>query len=211
VSSVTSTNNLTDNAIVRGDGGAKGIQTSSVLIDDSNNMSGILNLSLTGTHTGTTGTATLVVNLPSTDYSLGHPYISLTYSGGSPIWKIAQEATGDIDYQATNGHTFFPGGGTTPALDILTAGGVNIGSITAATVFGQLGVDRLYVNAAGYISGADGSGQIRVVATSIGLFGVAPTAQHAHIADPPNSTLGVQGWACTINTVLEALGIVAAA
>lgn len=37
---VTSASNLTDNAIVRGDGGAKGVQTSGVTIDDSDNISG---------------------------------------------------------------------------------------------------------------------------------------------------------------------------
>ncbi len=36
---VTAAASLTDNAIVRGDGGAKGVQDSGVLIDDSNNMS----------------------------------------------------------------------------------------------------------------------------------------------------------------------------
>ena len=35
---VTSSSNLTDNAILRGDGGAKGTQTSGVLIDDSDNI-----------------------------------------------------------------------------------------------------------------------------------------------------------------------------
>jgi hypothetical protein len=199
-SSVTSTNNLTDNAIVRGDGGAKGIQTSSVLVDDNNNVSGILNMNLTGTATspGTAGTATLVVNLPSANYSLGHPYISLTYAGGSPLWNLAQEATGDIDYQAAYGHTFFPGGGTTPALDILTAGGVNIGAGTAASVFGQLGVDRLYLNAAGYISGADGSGYMRFVTTRMGFFNATPAAK-PEIA-------GAVATGSPLNYLLAALG-----
>lgn len=35
---VTAALNLTDNALVRGDGGAKGVQDSGILIDDSNNM-----------------------------------------------------------------------------------------------------------------------------------------------------------------------------
>lgn len=37
---VTAAANLTDNAIVRGDGGTKGVQTSGVLIDDDNKISG---------------------------------------------------------------------------------------------------------------------------------------------------------------------------
>lgn len=46
-SSVTAAANITDNAIVRGDGGAKGVQESSVLIDDSDNVSGMASLTLT--------------------------------------------------------------------------------------------------------------------------------------------------------------------
>jgi hypothetical protein len=43
---VTAASNLTDNAIVRGDGGAKGVQTSGVLIDDSDVVSGMVGLSI---------------------------------------------------------------------------------------------------------------------------------------------------------------------
>ena len=49
---VSAAANLTDNAIVRGDGGAKGVQDSGVLIDDSDNVSGIGNLTLSGTVDG---------------------------------------------------------------------------------------------------------------------------------------------------------------
>jgi hypothetical protein len=42
---------LTDNAIVRGDGGSTGVQTSAVLIDDSDNVTGIVNITTTGTVT----------------------------------------------------------------------------------------------------------------------------------------------------------------
>jgi len=44
---VTAALSLTDNAVVRGDGGAKGVQTSGVVIDDSNNITGVA--ALTGT------------------------------------------------------------------------------------------------------------------------------------------------------------------
>ena len=43
---VTSTSNIADNAVVRGDGGAKGIQGSGVLIDDSDVISGITQLNV---------------------------------------------------------------------------------------------------------------------------------------------------------------------
>lgn len=45
---VTSDSTITDNAVVVGDGGAKGIQGRGVLIDDSDNMSAIANLDITG-------------------------------------------------------------------------------------------------------------------------------------------------------------------
>lgn len=46
---VSAAANLTDNAIVRGDGGAKGVQDSGVLVDDSDNLSGANNVDITGT------------------------------------------------------------------------------------------------------------------------------------------------------------------
>lgn len=55
---VTSSANITDHAIVRGDGGAKGVQDSGILIDDSDNISGINNVTGSDTDlvTGTAGT-----------------------------------------------------------------------------------------------------------------------------------------------------------
>ena len=45
---VTSAANITDNAIVRGHGGAKGVQDSGVIIDDSDNVTGINDLTTSG-------------------------------------------------------------------------------------------------------------------------------------------------------------------
>lgn len=56
---VTSSASLTDNAVVRGDGGAKGVQTSGVLIDDSNNVSGIAATSTTTIELGHASDTTL--------------------------------------------------------------------------------------------------------------------------------------------------------
>lgn len=46
---VSASLSLTDNAIVRGDGGTTGVQTTSVIIDDSNNVTGMASLTLTNT------------------------------------------------------------------------------------------------------------------------------------------------------------------
>ena len=43
---VSAASNLTDHSIIRGDLGAKGVQDSGILIDDSNNMSGVENLAI---------------------------------------------------------------------------------------------------------------------------------------------------------------------
>ncbi len=51
INEVVSTAVLTDNAIVRGDGGARGVQTSGVFIDDSNNITGVNSLTLGSTLT----------------------------------------------------------------------------------------------------------------------------------------------------------------
>jgi hypothetical protein len=49
---VSAASNIADNAIVKGDGGAKGVQQSGITCDDSNNVSGIGNITLTGTVDG---------------------------------------------------------------------------------------------------------------------------------------------------------------
>ena len=54
-SSTTATAVLTDNAVVRGDGGARGQQTSGVLIDDSDNVSGVAALTVAGLLTNSAG------------------------------------------------------------------------------------------------------------------------------------------------------------
>lgn len=45
---VSAAANMTDNAIVRGDGGAKGVQDSGILIDDSDNITGVTALTASG-------------------------------------------------------------------------------------------------------------------------------------------------------------------
>ena len=49
---VTSTANITDNSLVRGDGGAKGIQQSGITIDDNDNASGFNSVILDSQNTG---------------------------------------------------------------------------------------------------------------------------------------------------------------
>jgi hypothetical protein len=71
---------LDDNAIVRGDGGLVGVQTSGILIDDSDNVTGIVNLTTTGTvtHNGVTYT------FPAVDGAAGN--FLQTNGAGTLIW-----------------------------------------------------------------------------------------------------------------------------
>ena len=48
-SDVSASTNIDDNSIVRGDGGTKGIQGSGVLLDDSDNLTGVNSLNIDGT------------------------------------------------------------------------------------------------------------------------------------------------------------------
>lgn len=64
---VTAAANLDDNTLIRGDGGLKGIQDSAVLLDDSDNMSGVTSLIVDGT--GDSQFATASGTLVVIDYS----------------------------------------------------------------------------------------------------------------------------------------------
>ena len=64
---VSASANITDNAIVRGDGGSKGVQESGILIDDSDNVSGV---------------GTLTMNAFNLSNSSGTPLIFCTRSTG---------------------------------------------------------------------------------------------------------------------------------
>lgn len=77
---------LTDNRIVRGDGGAAGVQTSGVTIDDSNNVTGIVALTTTGTvtHNGVTYT------FPAADGSSGQ--FLRTNGAGVLTWATSSGA-----------------------------------------------------------------------------------------------------------------------
>ena len=65
---VVSTAVLTDNAIVRGDGGSRGVQTSGVFVDDSNNITGANELTLGSTLTIANDTWLRFLNYAGTDY-----------------------------------------------------------------------------------------------------------------------------------------------
>ena len=91
---VTSSANITDNAVVRGDGGAKGVQDSGVIIDDSDNVTGINDLTITGTYYGIKDEM-VIMDYPSgsTEYTLDD-YLNDTQAAG---WVSGGAFTDDGD------------------------------------------------------------------------------------------------------------------
>ena len=109
---VSAAANLTDNAIVRGDGGAKGVQDSSVLIDDSDNITGatslaVGNLNLASNTLSSTDTNGDVILSPDgtggivavTDLTVGNTTqdVNFTINGASIAGTVSVEGTNATD------------------------------------------------------------------------------------------------------------------
>ncbi len=77
---VTSSANITDNSITRGDGGVKGIQDSGVIIDDSDNISGVNDFTLSGDF-ATPYENTITVAQSGGDYDTIQAAINASVSG----------------------------------------------------------------------------------------------------------------------------------
>jgi len=81
---------MTDNTLVKGDGGAKGVQDSGVVVDDSNNMSGIGTINQSGgiTTAGVTSSGAVIADTSATygmDNRKGGAYSS-TSGGGFRVY-----------------------------------------------------------------------------------------------------------------------------
>lgn len=127
---VTAASNITDNRLVRGDGGAKGIQESGITIDDSDNVSGINNIAISGT-AEITGSATIGINL---DVTGSASTAELTATKINAFTLNGKLTAGAQEIEGTN---FDINGGTVDAITSLTAGGnLDIGAydFRAATI-----------------------------------------------------------------------------
>ena len=112
---VTAGANITDNAVVRGDGGAKGIQGSGVTLDDSDNITGVNSLTLvtpldetyggTGQTTFTTGDI-LYASASNTlsKLAVGSNGEVLTLAAGVPSWAAA---SGGYDVSDFSGGKYY--------------------------------------------------------------------------------------------------------
>ena len=128
---ITSTNTIADNVLVRGDGGAKGIQGSHIVINDSDQVSGVKSLNINGS-TGNTvvvDTTSFVVDAtnnrvgigtaaPSTDLDVNG---TVRIRGGSPTANYILSAVDNTGLATW-----------TDAADILAAGGVFLDALNDA-------------------------------------------------------------------------------
>ena len=154
---------LTDNALVRGDGGAEGIQTSGVLLDDSDNLSGIgtigcTSLTASGTVQGgtlTDGTATLTggllggltavssVNFLTADITYTANKVVIADSSGT-AFIIEQLAGGAaaiyMQIDTTTPRITFGNGTDNPEIIFETAGLMTVGGDILLAGGGDIGV-----------------------------------------------------------------------
>lgn len=121
---VTAAANLTDNAIVRGDGGAKGVQTSGVIVDDTDNVTGMSTLTLpnTGLHLLDTNASHDLIIAPGSDLTADR---TLTITTGDANRTLTLTADSSI-----GGTAYVVGGTDVPVSD----GGTGASSFTAYAV-----------------------------------------------------------------------------
>lgn len=143
---VTSSANLVDNSIIRGDGGALGVQDSGILIDDSDNVTGMGTLSC-GAITSSALTSGRIL-IASTSGLIADD-ADLTFSVDTlTVTKIAAfELTGKLTAGANEieGSAFDINGGTVDGITSLTvANDVNIGNYQLTC--GKLVVDSTTID-----------------------------------------------------------------
>ena len=128
---ITSANTIADNALVRGDGGAKGVQGSGIIIDDSDNVTGLTSINVDGT-TGNTvvvDTTTFVVDSTNNRVGIGTttPSTDLDINGTMRIRGDSPQANYILSAVDNTGLVTW-----TDAADLLTAGGVFLDALNDA-------------------------------------------------------------------------------
>jgi hypothetical protein len=97
----TASSTITDNAVVRGDGGAKGIQSSGVLIDDSDNVTGVGEFSSSGDMAVNTDTFFVDVSTGRVGIGTGAPstplqvQAALAHAASSAHVEVRNTSTGE--------------------------------------------------------------------------------------------------------------------
>lgn len=149
---VTAASNFgTDNILIRSDGTSKGVQSSGITIDDSNNVTGVASLTVTGSVSA--GSTSLSAALSATN-----TYVGTTLTGLNAGGTIAQWAPVYLDSSSTWQNADANGSGTYPARGLAVAA---YSSTNAATILinGIVRVDTWSwtVGGAIYLSGTVGT------------------------------------------------------
>ena len=132
---VTAAANLTDNCIVRGDGGVKGVQTSGIIIDDSNRM-GIGRTPTCELDVYRSGASVNAIIEANGDY---WPFLFLQRTGGTTktnqSWRLAVASTGPFQiYDYTNSKDVLTIAPTTGSFTFLDGANFIFGTTTGTKI-----------------------------------------------------------------------------
>lgn len=165
---------ITDNRLVRGDGGAKGVQDSAVTVDDSGNMSGVGTLATSGVVTAGTTAATAVkldpsgfvefpeVTAPSTPasgflraYAKTDGKLYQKNDAGTETDLSSSSGGGSVPYNFLTGLTLSRNSGTpTTKIDMAIGQAADSTNALLITTSGTLTADCTTVGANGLDAGA---------------------------------------------------------
>jgi hypothetical protein len=151
---VSSSANLDDNAVLRGDGGLKGIQDSGVLLDDTDNLTGILTVTLpnAGLHLLDTNASHDLIVSPGSDLTADHTLTivtgdadrTLTIAGAA---SVSGTNTGDVTLAGTPDYITIAGQTITRAkLDPVDDLNTFASSVLAGLLTDETGTDKVVFN-----------------------------------------------------------------
>lgn len=213
---VSAAANLTDNAVVRGDGGVKGVQTSAVIIDDSDHVTGMASLTLpnTGLHLLDTNASHDLIIAPGSNLTADHTLTittgdadrTLTLSGNA---DITGTNSGDValagtpDYITISGQTITRG-----QIDLTTdvTGDLPLSNLAQGSALSVLGVTgNATADNASIAAGSDHQ-VLRRSGTSV-AFGQVNLAQSAAVTGTlPSANLPSAVTTRTVGIVIDGGG-----
>lgn len=124
---VNAASNLTDNAIVRGDGGTTGVQTSGIIIDDTDNVTGMATLTLpnTGLHLLDTNATHDLIIVPGSDLTADRNF-TITTGDAARTLSMSGNITTAADFVTSGANS----------LTLTTTGATNVTLPTSGTLYG---------------------------------------------------------------------------
>lgn len=172
---VTAASNLQDNSIIRGDGGGKGVQDSGVIISDSDGISGVTTLDITGSQAG--HLLTIRNNTSSGEFircfgPTGNAAFEINQGGGvNGILRLFDDGASSIEMESSIGSSYIDLGDPNGEFRI---GGVDVIMPSGGTA-GQVleKVDGTSYNTQ-WATPTGGSGNSDMVITTVDLTVTSP-------------------------------------